>query len=47
MHQIDSAALRNAASAWNEEFAFLPKPILVVNVGRPTGFFCFTLNLLV
>jgi len=36
LHQIDSAALRNAASAWNDEFAPLPKPLLVVNIGGPT-----------
>lgn len=40
MHQIDSAALRSAASAWHEEFAPLPKPLVVVNVGGPTGTFC-------
>ncbi|GAY52933.1 hypothetical protein CUMW_145770 [Citrus unshiu] len=37
LHQIDSAALRSAASAWHEEFAPLPKPLVVVNVGGPTG----------
>ncbi|XP_048137100.1 mitochondrial fission protein ELM1 isoform X2 [Rhodamnia argentea] len=37
LHQIDSAALRNAASAWNDEFAPLPKPLLVVNIGGPTS----------
>ncbi|CAL9000132.1 unnamed protein product [Prunus brigantina] len=37
LHQIDAAALRNAASAWRDEFATLPKPILVVNIGGPTG----------
>ncbi|KAK9279946.1 hypothetical protein L1049_013630 [Liquidambar formosana] len=36
LHQIDSAALRSAASAWHEEFAPLPKPLLVVNIGGPT-----------
>ncbi|CAL5357199.1 unnamed protein product [Camellia sinensis] len=35
-HQVDSAALRNAASAWHDEFAPLPKPLLVVNIGGPT-----------
>ncbi|XP_040994915.1 mitochondrial fission protein ELM1 [Juglans microcarpa x Juglans regia] len=36
LHQIDSAALRSAASAWHDDFAPLPKPLLVVNVGGPT-----------
>lgn len=36
LHQIDSAALRNAASAWHDQFAPLPKPLLVVNIGGPT-----------
>uniref|UniRef100_A0A0R0F0E4 Mitochondrial fission protein ELM1 n=1 Tax=Glycine max TaxID=3847 RepID=A0A0R0F0E4_SOYBN len=37
LHQADSAALRVAASAWHDELATLPKPLLVVNVGGPTG----------
>ncbi|KAH1070908.1 hypothetical protein AAZX31_03G178400 [Glycine max] len=37
LHQADSAALRVAASAWHNELATLPKPLLVVNVGGPTG----------
>ncbi|GMG98433.1 hypothetical protein Nepgr_000273 [Nepenthes gracilis] len=36
LHQIDSAALRSAASNWHDEFAPLPKPLLVVNIGGPT-----------
>ncbi|KAL6966839.1 serine/threonine protein kinase [Sarracenia purpurea var. burkii] len=36
LHQVDSAALRTAASAWHDEFAPLPKPLLVVNIGGPT-----------
>ncbi|KAK3007079.1 hypothetical protein RJ639_015983 [Escallonia herrerae] len=36
LHQVDSAALRSAAIAWHEEFAPLPKPLLVVNIGGPT-----------
>ncbi|WCJ41864.1 hypothetical protein M5689_022704 [Euphorbia peplus] len=36
LHQIDFAALRNAASEWHDEFAALPKPLLVVNIGGPT-----------
>ncbi|XP_050222693.1 mitochondrial fission protein ELM1 [Mercurialis annua] len=37
LHQIDFAALRSAASAWHHEFAPLPKPLLVVNIGGPTS----------
>ncbi|GAB4859801.1 serine/threonine protein kinase [Ancistrocladus abbreviatus] len=37
LHQIDSAALRSAASTWQDEFASLPKPLLVVNIGGPTS----------
>lgn len=37
LHQIDFAALRNAASAWHDEFAPLQKPLLVVNIGGPTS----------
>ncbi|KAK7337268.1 hypothetical protein VNO77_17833 [Canavalia gladiata] len=37
LHQADSTALRVAASAWHDELANLPKPLLVVNVGGPTG----------
>ncbi|KAA8544282.1 hypothetical protein F0562_022294 [Nyssa sinensis] len=37
LHQIDSAALRSAAGAWHDEFAPLPKPLLVVNIGGPTS----------
>ena len=41
LHQADSTALRVAASAWHDELAALPKPLLVVNVGGPTGIlFC-------
>ncbi|OWM73635.1 mitochondrial fission protein ELM1 [Punica granatum] len=35
LHQIDSTVLRNEASAWHDEFAPLPKPLLVVNIGGP------------
>ncbi|KAI4373602.1 hypothetical protein MLD38_011712 [Melastoma candidum] len=45
LHQIDAAALRNAASAWNDEFAPLSKPLLVVNVGRPTCLCRYGVNL--
>nr|QMV80845.1 peptidylprolyl cis-trans isomerase 38 [Clitoria ternatea] len=37
LHQADSTALRFAASAWHDKLATLPKPLLVVNVGGPTG----------
>ncbi|KAK2655591.1 hypothetical protein Ddye_008643 [Dipteronia dyeriana] len=37
LHQADSAALRTAASAWNDKLAVLPKPLLVVNVGGPAS----------
>ncbi|KAG2406221.1 Mitochondrial fission protein [Vigna angularis] len=37
LHQADCAALRVAASAWHKELGILPKPLLVVNVGGPTG----------
>ncbi|KAK4408426.1 Mitochondrial fission protein ELM1 [Sesamum angolense] len=36
LHQVDSASLRSAANAWHDEFAPLPKPLLVVNIGGPT-----------
>ena len=39
LHQVDSAALRSAASAWHDEFAPLAKPLLVVNIGGPTSNF--------
>ncbi|GAB2285562.1 serine/threonine protein kinase [Dionaea muscipula] len=36
LHQIDAASLRSAASAWQDDFALLPKPLLVVSIGGPT-----------
>ncbi|KAL2229287.1 UNVERIFIED_CONTAM: Mitochondrial fission protein ELM1 [Sesamum indicum] len=36
LHQANSVALRNAASAWRDQMAILPKPLLVVSVGGPT-----------
>lgn len=36
LHQVDFAALRTEAIAWHDEFAPLPKPLLVVNIGGPT-----------
>ncbi|MCD7467488.1 serine/threonine protein kinase [Datura stramonium] len=38
LHQVDFAALRTAAITWHEEFAPLPKPLLVVNIGGPTRY---------
>ncbi|KAL0316080.1 UNVERIFIED_CONTAM: Mitochondrial fission protein ELM1 [Sesamum radiatum] len=37
LHQADSVALRNSASAWHDQMAMLPKPLLVVSVGGPTS----------
>ncbi|XP_012074404.1 mitochondrial fission protein ELM1 isoform X2 [Jatropha curcas] len=37
LHQADSPALRSAASLWHDELARLLKPVLVVNIGGPTG----------
>ncbi|WCJ34260.1 hypothetical protein M5689_015578 [Euphorbia peplus] len=37
LHRADSSALRSAASAWHDELAPLPKPLLVVNIGGPTN----------
>lgn len=36
LHQVNFASLRTAAIAWHDEFAPLPKPLLVVNIGGPT-----------
>ncbi|KAA8518545.1 hypothetical protein F0562_016019 [Nyssa sinensis] len=33
----DSTSLHSAASAWHDELAPLPKPLLVVNIGGPTS----------
>lgn len=37
LHQADSNALKDAASTWHDELAPLLRPLLVVNVGGPTG----------
>ncbi|XP_022935405.1 mitochondrial fission protein ELM1-like isoform X1 [Cucurbita moschata] len=37
LHQADFAALRCAASTWHDELAYLPKPLLVVNIGGPSS----------
>ncbi|KAF8397936.1 hypothetical protein HHK36_016862 [Tetracentron sinense] len=39
LHQTDFAAIRSAATAWHDELAPLPKPLLVVNIGGPTSNF--------
>lgn len=44
LHQYDFSALRSAASKWHDEFAPLPKPLLVVNIGGPTSEFINILN---
>ncbi|KAE9452475.1 hypothetical protein C3L33_15620, partial [Rhododendron williamsianum] len=31
LHQVDAGALRTAASAWHDEFAPLPKPLLMIS----------------
>ncbi|KAI3450731.1 hypothetical protein Pfo_007396 [Paulownia fortunei] len=45
LHQVDSAALRTAANAWHDEFAPLPKPLLVVNIGGPTRYCRYSADL--
>lgn len=37
LHQADSVSLRSASSAWHDELAALPKPLLVVNIGGPSS----------
>ncbi|PHU06406.1 Mitochondrial fission protein ELM1 [Capsicum chinense] len=37
LHQADSNALKDAAYTWHDELVTLPRPLLVVNVGGPTG----------
>lgn len=46
LHQIDYASLRKSASAWHDEFAALPKPLVVVNIGWPRRRFCYSFKLL-
>lgn len=46
LHQVDSASLRSAANAWHDEFAPLPKPLLVVNIGGPTSNHSFSILVL-
>ncbi|KAL5575923.1 hypothetical protein UlMin_017622 [Ulmus minor] len=45
LHQIDATSLRSAASAYHDEFAPLPKPVLVVNIGGPTRCFRYGADL--
>ncbi|XP_024993865.1 mitochondrial fission protein ELM1-like [Cynara cardunculus var. scolymus] len=35
LHQVDSAAVQSAASAWHDELASLLRPLLVINIGGP------------
>jgi mitochondrial fission protein ELM1 len=37
LHYADASTLRNATSEWKNEFASLPKPLVVVNIGGPTS----------
>ena len=46
LHGIDYATLRKSASAWHDEFAALPKPLVVVNIGWPRRKFCYSFKLL-
>jgi mitochondrial fission protein ELM1 len=41
LHQIDFTSIRSAAAAWHEEFAHVPRPLLVVNIGGPSSNFQF------
>ncbi|KAL8483431.1 hypothetical protein ACS0TY_026216 [Phlomoides rotata] len=45
LHQVDSALLRSAANAWHDEFAPLPKPLLVVNIGGPSRYCRYSTDL--
>ncbi|KAE9616759.1 hypothetical protein Lal_00035151 [Lupinus albus] len=36
LHQIDFTSIRSAAAMWHDEFANVPRPLLVVNIGGPT-----------
>ncbi|CAE6087889.1 unnamed protein product [Arabidopsis arenosa] len=36
LHYADASTLRNATLEWMNEFASLPKPLVVVNIGGPT-----------
>ncbi|KAK7257610.1 hypothetical protein RIF29_31694 [Crotalaria pallida] len=36
LHQIDFTSLRSAAAMWHDEFAHVPRPLLIVNIGGPT-----------
>nr|XP_029143379.1 mitochondrial fission protein ELM1-like isoform X2 [Arachis hypogaea] len=45
LHLADSTTLRAAASAWHDELAALPKPLLVVNVGVLQRNCCYGVDL--
>ncbi|KHN21164.1 Hypothetical protein glysoja_006643 [Glycine soja] len=36
LHQIDFSSIRSVAASWHDEFAHVPRPLLVVNIGGPT-----------
>ncbi|KAL2328447.1 hypothetical protein Fmac_021874 [Flemingia macrophylla] len=36
LHQIDFTSIRSVAVTWHDEFAHIPRPLLVVNIGGPT-----------
>lgn len=41
LHQIDFSSIRSVAASWHDEFAHVPRPLLVVNIGGPTSnFYC-------
>ncbi|PNY01541.1 hypothetical protein L195_g024841, partial [Trifolium pratense] len=37
LHQLDFTSIRSAAAAWHDEFAHVPRPLLVVNIGGPSS----------
>ncbi|KAI3747162.1 hypothetical protein L6452_09610 [Arctium lappa] len=45
LHQVDSAAVQSAASAWHDELASLLRPLLVVNIGGPIRHCRYSANL--
>ena len=44
LHQIDFTSIRSAAVSWHDEFAHVPRPLLVVNIGGPTRNFHYDFN---
>ncbi|CAH9050183.1 unnamed protein product [Cuscuta europaea] len=45
LHQVDSTALRAAANSWHDKFSPLPKPLLVVNIGGPSRYCKYGIDL--